>query len=330
MTHPDNTGIKQPEQALIAYHANCLDGFTAAWVTFNSLSSQGYLCTLKEMFYTNKSIGELLLALDAEYYKYLYVVDFSLKKDVLRKITISMMNLNIIVLDHHKTAFEEYCPEYILGGIEPDSYFNNMVEGAEILLDNSMSGAAICSKWFSHPKDVSSWLVAYVSDYDTWQYKYGDVTKYVNKYLQLQDKTLERWDTISQLFEQKDSFAEILSVGKNLQETHDKRVVEIAYRAVDITLTGETGLAVECPKEFVDDVGHALAVDCGTFGLMYRVNIGKNEITWGLRSEPGYDVSALAKKFGGGGHACAAGFVGKLLPEIAEPNGDKQRNISNG
>jgi nanoRNase/pAp phosphatase (c-di-AMP/oligoRNAs hydrolase) len=30
---------------------------------------------------------------------------------------------------------------------------------------------------------------------------------------------------------------------------------------------------------------------------------------WSLRSRPGFDVAAVAKSLGGGGHAQAAGFV---------------------
>ena len=48
---------------------------------------------------------------------------------------------------------------------------------------------------------------------------------------------------------------------------------------------------------------------------MYQVNVQKNEVNWSLRSTGDCDVSAIAKKLGGGGHKHAAGFYQNLFDE---------------
>lgn len=68
------------------------------------------------------------------------------------------------------------------------------------------------------------------------------------------------------------------------------------------------GLAANCPPHLQSDVGHELANQSGTFGLLWHIDKG-NVCRCSLRSNGDYDVSAIAKAFGGGGHRNAAGFM---------------------
>lgn len=52
----------------------------------------------------------------------------------------------------------------------------------------------------------------------------------------------------------------------------------------------------------------AYAMTWGTFGLCWTLNQTKPVANCSLRSNGDYDVSAIAKAFGGGGHKNAAGF----------------------
>ena len=67
------------------------------------------------------------------------------------------------------------------------------------------------------------------------------------------------------------------------------------------------GLAANCPFHLQSDVGHELANQSGTFGLLWCID-KDNRCKCSLRSNGEYDVSAIAKAFGGGGHRNAAGF----------------------
>lgn len=67
------------------------------------------------------------------------------------------------------------------------------------------------------------------------------------------------------------------------------------------------GLMANCPTHLTSDVGHELANQSGTFGLLWSIT-KDGHCACSLRSNGDYDVSAIAKKFGGGGHKNAAGF----------------------
>ena len=66
------------------------------------------------------------------------------------------------------------------------------------------------------------------------------------------------------------------------------------------------GLAVNAPIH-VSEVGHELANQSGTYGLVWYMGVD-NRVKCSLRSNGEYDVSAIARAFGGGGHRNAAGF----------------------
>ena len=68
------------------------------------------------------------------------------------------------------------------------------------------------------------------------------------------------------------------------------------------------GLSANCPPHLHSDVGHELANQSGTFGLCWFID-KENVCRCSLRSNGDYDVSTIAKAFGGGGHKNAAGFT---------------------
>jgi len=67
------------------------------------------------------------------------------------------------------------------------------------------------------------------------------------------------------------------------------------------------GKSANCPPHFASDVGHELANFSGTYGLCWYVG-RDGKVKCSLRSNGGYDVSAIAKSFGGGGHRNASGM----------------------
>lgn len=76
-----------------------------------------------------------------------------------------------------------------------------------------------------------------------------------------------------------------------------------------------SGLAANAPAFLASDLGHELANRSGTFGLVWSMAADRMAHC-SLRSNGDYDVSAIAKVFGGGGHRNAAGFsveMGTLL-----------------
>jgi hypothetical protein len=123
-------------------------------------------------------------------------------------------------------------------------------------------------------------------------------------------------------------YASLLDEGAAILRAHDanvQAVVKGAGRECSLTFTVKDmsgswydmeytrkGLAANCPPHLASDVGHQLANASGTYGLLWYIN-KEGKCICSLRSNGDYDVSAIAKAFGGGGHKNAAGFEVDIL-----------------
>ncbi len=312
-----NKEITQSPVTLIAYHADCIDGFTAAWVTAKFLDEIEEVYELVPMEYNQASYDQLWdVALDMAA-KNIYVVDFSLPNELIAKFTDSELNpylQKLTILDHHKTAFERYCPTLVI-----DEYSNATITGIKLFisLHNGMCGALLCFNHFSFllgEGESAPKLLRYVDDYDRWIYQYGDDTKYLNKYIRTLPMTIESWDHLADQVEDKEQLALLLEVGKELQEKHDREVERLTATSWPIELAGVPGLAVYCDYEYASDVGHALAVKSNTYGCTIQILEDREVDRYSLRSYTGspVDVSLIAQAYGGGGHRNAAGFEATL------------------
>ncbi len=296
---------KTERKTLIAYHADCIDGFTSAWVMATALQAKDKKAELFAMEYTDDSADELIdiCAWDGGIQD-IYVVDFSLDITTLRLLAVAE-GINVTIYDHHKTAFELYCPQV---KVTETARWEGKVHGANIVLANNQSGASLCwNEVDCIALSTATSLITYVQDYDLWLFNRGDETKWVNKYLAMQPKTLENWSRIAS-----DLYCDprrILLIGRNLQEEHDLACEKVASEARSTQIGGHDGLVVLCPRALTSDVGHILATRSGTFGCMYVIDKEKEVVNYSLRSNGDFDVSTIAKKFGGGGHKNAAGFV---------------------
>lgn len=307
-----NTDVSETAEApevLIAYHANCIDGFTAAWVVARVMRKEGRSFELIEMEYNVASDAQLLLA--AGYYKKLYIVDFSLSVAMLDNLAEAFPDLDTILIDHHKTAFEKYAPDM---SVCKTSCWHGNISGTHISLDNNHSGASLAWMYFYPGRDLPL-LIQYVEDYDLWRFNLGEQTKWVNKFLSAEHKSVDNWEHLYAVFNNKETAYVAANKGVKLQEAHNGKVEVVAAGASEINLCGHSGLVVACPIDLKNDVGDILAKQCGTFGAVYTVELQANRVCWGLRSNGDFDVSAIAKHYAGGGHKNAAGFETALFQD---------------
>lgn len=295
---------------LIAYHANCIDGFTSAWVTEKALAKEGDNVIDKlPMDYNEGSLKNLkdkLEDIENKEYQELFVVDFSLPIRTIADIATAHPTVKVTILDHHKTAFEAYRP-----GIEVHeaSYIEATVMGATILLDNSLSGAGLCWEYFRGKGTRKPELVKYVQDYDLWEFTYGKETRAVNAYLKKVNKTIEDWDAVASRLEIPKYKERIIEEGMEVLAEFDKKVNSYAKNAAFLTLANKKGYCVECPAEYSSAVGNVVANRFKTFCATYCFDMETGrDFKWSLRSVGDIDVSTIAKFYGGGGHKNAAGF----------------------
>jgi oligoribonuclease NrnB/cAMP/cGMP phosphodiesterase (DHH superfamily) len=286
---------------LVIYHADCTDGFGAAFAAWLKLGDEAeYL----PMSYGEKLTEDnyRLMFRDAE----VYVLDFSFPRETMNILFEEAKR--VVWLDHHKTAFEMWCDDG-----EQDSYF--AILGGIIVLDNSKSGALLAWEHFHLGKEVPM-LIQHIDDRDRWQFKL-DGTKEIHAALaSYKPWNFEQW-------RQWNTFWGVVGGGRGeilmtegeailrAQEQHVKRITKqkrACVIPVPFSISEEAwgGLAVNATMH-ISEVGHELANQCCSFGLVWHLG-SDGRAKCSLRSNGDYDVSAIAKCFGGGGHRNAAGF----------------------
>lgn len=124
---------------LVIYHANCTDGFGAAWAAWCSLGN--------EATYLPVNYGDPV-PLDDAIDRDVYVLDFSWSRPLMEKLAV--VSKSLVVLDHHSSARDQ------LEGL-PYATF-----------DLGKSGAVLSWEHF-HKKPVPI-LLRYVEDRDLWKF----------------------------------------------------------------------------------------------------------------------------------------------------------------
>ena len=303
---------------LVIYHASCADGFGAAFAAWLKLGDDAEYVPMQygkedESFWRLED-GQF----DSEFQilnREIYILDFSFSKWVMEGL-FSLAKC-VVWLDHHKTAFEMWC------GKAPELFFTMHKEADDrkyILLDDCKSGAYLAWEFF-HPGPEVPLFIRHIDDYDRWQFKI-DGTKAFNKAIWSHAPwSFRQW--VEWFYDCEAGFthkywADFYTEGEAILRAHEQHVAKTVKEATMhcklSTYTADSygaifeGLAANCPPFLQSDVGHELATQSGTFGLLWSID-KDNQCKCSLRSNGDYDVSAIAKAFGGGGHRNAAGFT---------------------
>lgn len=300
---------------LVIYHANCTDGFGAAFAAWCKLGNDAEYVPMK--------YGDPLPPVDG---RDVYVLDFSFPRQETDLLLTDTHRFTW--LDHHKTAFEMYCME------EREFFQHDVTDEHDnpvrhILLDNNKSGALLAWEYFHPEKDVPL-LTRLIDDRDRWQFAFAD-SKALHAGLQLEKPwTFERWaQLVPAMGGSSNMLANVISSGYAALRAYSEQVQHSAKKATPCTIIPAaiisavsykgpwvwtqdnqccvTGLAVNTPNN-ISEVGHELANASGTYGLVWYYDGATGRANCSLRSHGDYDVSAIAKVFGGGGHKNAAGF----------------------
>ena len=286
---------------LVIYHDNCMDGFAAAWAASKFLPKDS---TIFAACNYGQSPPAMISGMEC-----IYIVDFSFPRETL--VEMCRFAKNVVVLDHHKTAQEAL-----------SNWFD---KPANLCIEFNMhnSGARITWDYFaarnhaSHNGLYVPLLIDYVEDRDLWKFSLQH-SKEINAYIANIPKSFPNYEEMNRCLGYK--FEECQRIGAHLLLQHQTICEQIANDAREITLhisekegsvscaKTYTGLASNCTGQFASEVGNLLAIRSGTFGATY-CSSKDGAVKWSLRSCEDYDVSNIAKHFGGGGHKNAAGFT---------------------
>lgn len=306
-----NLTLKKYQNPLVIYHGKCADGFSAAWV-FHHVGP-----FIETSFDFHAGVyGEDPPDVEG---RIVYMVDFSYKRDVVKKMLTQGKAKSIIVIDHHKTAFEElatlseeleeewHIAKMELGndlpGLEYQSPF-------EFLFNIEMSGATLAWDYW---RDV--WqeegisrpvLLGHVEDRDLWRFKLP-LTREIQANVVSYEYTFENWDKLML----HTNTLQLAAGGEAIERKHHKDIAGLVKVCKRFMFIGGYHVPVaSLPYTLTSDAGHLMAkehLEGKAFAACYW-DTAEHRI-FSLRStENGMDVSAIAKEYGGGGHKNAAGF----------------------
>lgn len=266
--------------ALVIYHANCYDGFTAAWIARQAMPD----CELFKGRYGEDPPYALSQERDV------YIVDFSYPREQMEKLLAMTGAIgNLVVLDHHKTA-EAACQ-----GLSFCTF------------DMERSGAGMTWDHFNEGKERPAWIDR-VEDRDLWRWR-CDNTADVHAFIASLPMTMENWDII-------DSFAieQVAEGGRVINRYIETSIEKVCSLARLIVIDGVTVVVLNIPFLNASETATALLFEHPTAVYSMTYSQGADG-RWGysLRCRSGFDVSGIAKLHGGGGHAEAAGFATDVL-----------------
>lgn len=263
---------------LCIYHNNCLDGFAAAWAVRHALGEE-------VEFYKGIHQQQPPEVTDRD----VILVDFSYKNDVLRNMLQTASSITI--LDHHVTAEKDLSALFNSGKIKGK-------------FDMYRSGAMLAWLWFNPGLQVPK-LIEYIQDRDLWLFKLAG-TREINAALSSYPYDFLLWD---KLMASKDDELEALKRdGAAIERRLQKDINELIAAGVRrMTIGGYDVPVLNATSAYVSDAGHIMSLGEAFAACYWDHPAGRS---FSLRSsEAGIDVAEVAKKYGGGGHAKAAGFT---------------------
>lgn len=275
---PENPGVTH-----VLYHGHCFDGFTSAWIARNA-------GVPKENLFPLNHGGELPeLPEDAT----VLMVDFCLDRNGILDLRDKVSEL--VILDHHKTA------EEALKGFDPKwAYF-----------DMNESGASLAWKFFN-PEDDSPKLVRYIREHDLWRFELQDSAE-IRAYIRSYTMTHENWDFLNTTLSM--DFAVAQQEGSAIKRSHEAAVAAMCEQAVSLEVGGYKVPVVNATVYFSEVATRLLKLHPTAEFACYYMDRADGIRQWGMRSRSEFDVSQVAKRYGGGGHRQAAGFQ-QPIPNI--------------
>ena len=292
------------DRPLCIYHSPCLDGFGAAWVVRKFFGG--------EVDFHPGVYGQAPPDVRG---RDVIMVDFSYKRPVIDEMhgRDGGACRSILILDHHKTA------EHDLAGYrEPERGWSKHLE--EIALDvfqnipepsifasfdMSRSGAGMAWDYFfaGQPRPQ---LIDKIEDRDLWRFTFPD-TRAINGTLFSYPYDFGVWDHLAEQAETEAGRAAMVTAGNAIDRKMLKDIGEfLGFAQREMVIGGHKVPVVNLPYFMASEAAGQLAKGAPFAAAYYDKGDAR---VFSLRSRKGgIDVAEIAKAYGGGGHAGAAGF----------------------
>jgi len=269
---------------LVIYHGNCADGFSAAWCFWRKYrDAADYLAGVYQQDPPDVAGRDV------------YLVDFSYKRPVVERM-LAQAN-SVCLIDHHKTAIEDLQPLFM-----QDSWTGEPKQLAHFT-DLNRSGATLA--WdYLFPGEDRPLLLGHVEDRDLWRFKLPG-TREIQAFVFSHEYTFEQWDRLMSAGQVE--LLQMTAAGAAIERKHHKDVAElVGVCKRRMVIGGHEVPVASLPYTLVSDAAHEMAKGEPFAACYWDTAEGR---VFGLRAaDDGLDVSDVAKQYGGGGHAKAAGF----------------------
>lgn len=287
----------QHDTPLCIYHANCTDGFTAAWVVWKHFHRM-VDCIPASYGSTPPDVSG----------RDVIIVDFSYPRDQLLEMAKSARSL--LVLDHHQTAQKNLqglpCPS--------QNHWRSHLAEIETTADNlprvefdmSRSGAQMAYDFFQ-PHRLHRTLVDYTADRDLWQWALP-FSKEINAKISIIDHDLSAWNELALELNDPDLFHSHCNEGVVILKHQDHLIKHIlATSTTTMSIGGFVVPVAPAPYMLASDTAGRLA-NTALFAATYVDTPTGRQFSLRSRKDGGADVAEIAEIYGGGGHRNAAGF----------------------
>ncbi len=254
----------------VIYHADCTDGFGAAYGAWKLLGNRAEYHPCKHGTAPPNVRGKTVA-----------ILDFSFNNETTKAMIESASDL--IILDHHKSAMVE------------------LHDISNTQFDMTKSGAILSWEFF-HPGKECPKFIQYIQDRDLWKWE----LPYSKEFSAAFDMVPFEFEEFEK-FEDDSVFDDAVKRGSYILAYSKTVIKKVCDKAASRKMDGKSVMVVNS-SHWISEIGAKLAPDCDFAMIWYYDHISKF-IKVSLRSfHDAIDVCEIAKRYDGGGHRKAAGF----------------------
>lgn len=293
-------------KVLCVYHGGCDDGFAAAWAVRRVLGDDAV------EFYPGVYQKEPPDVTGRD----VVLVDFSYKRPVIDQMIERCRSL--LILDHHKTAQADLAglpsagvslhewAQKAAGAVQPavGALFDMHRSGAGIAWDffNNLAHTETQTELNADAHNARPDFINYIEDRDLWRKALPEGDQFTIA-LRSYPQDFQVWDSLVAR-----GVPRLIEEGRNIWRYYRTVCDQLTTDAYITHLADHACWMVNAPYFAASEVAGDLAERALIFGASY---FQRADGMWqySLRSRSDFDVSEIAKRFGGGGHAKAAGFA---------------------
>lgn len=317
----------------VIYHADCLDGFGAAYAAYRHL---GETAIFRAMHHGQSwEMAEIAG-------HHVFILDYSFSPATLE--SMASIAASVTQIDHHGTARKPWVHHLSSDKDGLETWQHNALP-LKLIFDLNKSGARLSWEYF-HPGTPMPLALRHIEDQDLWRFALPETRAFCHA-LRLQAFDLSEWHSVVTQTERFEAplYRELLIQGRAIEQFFKKEIALLAnsHLVMPARLRGEpvdalqairhdqpvvsdgeqswhalAGIAINANGLFASELGNELAEKHGSFALIWQLS-GDGDAKVSLRSKGSLNVASIASRYGGGGHPNAAGFrlpLAKFVTEI--------------